>query len=182
MQHRLVQGSTHRPVEERPSGGTSDGCGGPGADSAHDGVCEGVNDSAPAGIGDAYGGANGSCCVQGVDGAHGEASRGARVGCEEGKSGRKMGAHGDGGTRGGACGGTNGGCSGQGVSGVRNGARRGACAGFEEGKAYQRVGLCGSRGASGCNGSHDALTGGGGGSIKGGDGRSQGDQSDAGDS
>jgi hypothetical protein len=35
-------------------------------------------------------------------------------------------------------------------------------------------------GASGCDGTHDALTGGGGDSMKGGDGRSQGGQSDDG--
>jgi hypothetical protein len=44
--------------------------------------------------------------------------------------------------------------------------------------------VCGGgacRGASDCNGTHCALTGGSGGSLKGGDGRSQSGQSDAGD-
>jgi hypothetical protein len=86
----------------------------------------------------------------------------------------------DGGACGNACGGTNGGCSSQGATGARGRAIDGAHAGCDEGRAGHRVGVRGSacRGANSCDGTHGALTGGGG-SLNCGDGRSQGDRSNA---
>jgi hypothetical protein len=67
-------------------------------------------------------------------------------------------------------------------------ANGGVRAGCDEGRAVRRVGVRDDsgtrdgayRGASDCNDTHGALTGGGGGNLKGGDGRSQGGRSDVG--
>jgi hypothetical protein len=83
-----------------------------------------------------------------------------------------------------AYGGTNSGGSGQGVGGAHGWASGGTHAGYDEGSIDQRVGHSGDahgdacRGASGYNRTHGVLTGGGGGSLKGGDGHSQGGWSD----
>jgi hypothetical protein len=80
--------------------------------------------------------------------------------CEEGKASRRVVARsGNGDARSATCGGAIGGCSGQGAGGAHSGA---------------------SGGVSGYDRTHDALTRGGGGVLKDGDGRSQGGQSDAG--
>jgi hypothetical protein len=78
------------------------------------------------------------------------------------------------GARDSACRGTSGDCSGQGA----NRANGGAHAGYDEGRADRRVGARDGNGASGCDGTHGALTAGDSGSMKGGDGCSQGDRSD----
>jgi hypothetical protein len=77
--------------------------------------------------------------------------------------------------------GTNDGCSGQGADDAHSRASRGAHGDCDEGRADRRVGTRGSGGTHGgaYDSTHNALTGGGGDNLKGGDGRSQGSRSDA---
>jgi hypothetical protein len=141
VRRRPVRGSTNGRVEGRPDGGANGGAYGDANES-----CSGPR--ANGARGSAYGGANGDGRVQGSSGAHDGANRGTRAGYEEEKVGRRVASVS---ARGNACGCTNGGCSGQGADGG-GGTRDG---GGTSGDACE--------GARDYNGTHDALSVGGGG-------------------